>query len=136
MLGPLEVLSVGSNLRYCKIQLPDSWKIQSSFHIDLLKRYKGTDPKKPIIEIEAEGQEWTMESIIASGPSDDNFKHYVFLVKWKEFTQEENTWEIYQNVAEHNLELLKDFDTKNPMMEKDERFGERKGKRELGKKKN
>ena len=68
-----------------------------------------------------------MEAIIASGPSDENSKHHVFLVKWKEFTHEENTWETYENVAEHNLKLLEDFYERNPEMEKDRRF-QRKGK--------
>jgi hypothetical protein len=46
MLGPFEVLSIGSNARYCKLKLPDLWKIHLVFNIDLLERYKGTDPKK------------------------------------------------------------------------------------------
>jgi len=91
MLGPFEVLLVASNLRYCKLKLPDSGKIHPVFNIDLQERYKGTDPKKQIIEIEADGEDWVMESIIASGPSDNNPKQHVFLVEWKDFSQGENT---------------------------------------------
>jgi len=46
----------------------------------------------------------------------------VFLVKWKDFTEEENTWETYENVAEHNMKLLEDFYKRNPGIEKDGRF--------------
>ena len=36
-LGPIEMLSAESNLRYSKLKLPDSWKIHPVFNIDLLK---------------------------------------------------------------------------------------------------
>jgi len=122
MFGPFEILSVGKNLRYFKLDLPDSWKIHPVYNIDLLERYKGTDPKKRVVEIEANGEDWVMELIIASGPSDGDSKQHVFLVKWKDFTQEENTWELYENVAEHNMGLLEDFYKRNPGMERDGRF--------------
>jgi len=123
MLGPFEILSVGSNNRYCKLKLPEHWKLYPVFNIDLLERYKGTDPKKQVIEIEADGEDWEMETIVASGPSDHNPKEHVFLVTWKNYAQEENTWETYENVTEHNKELLKDYYARNPGMAKDERFG-------------
>jgi hypothetical protein len=49
-----------------------------------------------------------MESIIGSGPSDDNPRQHVFLVRWKGFSQEENMWETYENVVEHDERLLDD----------------------------
>jgi len=128
MFGPFEILSVGNNQRYCKLSLRDSWKIHPVFNIDLLERYKGIDPKKQVVEVEADGEDWVMEAIIASGPSDGNSKQHVFLVKWKDFTQEENTWETYENVAEHNMKLLEEFYERNPEMDRDGRF-QRKGKR-------
>jgi hypothetical protein len=123
MLGPFEVLLVGSNNRYSKLKLPDSWKIHPVFIIDLLEQYKATDPKKRVIEIEADGEDWIMEWIIGSGPSDDNSRRQIFLVQWKDFSQEENTWETYENVAEHSMELLKDYYARNPTVERDGRFG-------------
>jgi len=80
---------------------------------------------KPVVEIEADGEDWVMETIVASGPSDENSKEHLFLVKWKDFTQEENTWEKYENVAEHNTDLLKDFYEWNPEMERDGKFQKR-----------
>jgi hypothetical protein len=91
LLGPFEVLLVGSNQQYCKLLLPDSGKIYPVFNIDLLERYKWINPKKQMIEIEADGEAWVMESIIPSGLSDDNPKQHVFLIKWNDCTQEENT---------------------------------------------
>jgi len=100
----------------------------------LLERYKGADPKKQLIEVEADGEDWVMESIIASGPSDGNPNQHVFLVKWKDFTQEENTWETYENVAEHDMGLLEDYYERNPTMAKDCRFRAKK-KTKIDKKK-
>jgi hypothetical protein len=37
MLAPFEVISVGSNNRYCKLKLPDHWKLHPVFNIDLLE---------------------------------------------------------------------------------------------------
>jgi len=128
MFGPFEILLVGSNQRYCRLGLPDSWLIHPVCNIDLLERYKGSDPKKQVVEVEADIDDWVLKTMVASGPSDGNPKQHVFLIKWKDFTQEENTWETYENVAEHNWELLKDFYKRNPEMEKDRRF-QRNGKK-------
>jgi hypothetical protein len=93
MFGRFEVLSVESNNRYCMLKLPDSYKIHAVFNISLLEQYRGDDPKKQVVEIEGDGGVWPMESIIASGPSDDNPKQHVFLVNWGNFSHENNTWE-------------------------------------------
>jgi hypothetical protein len=129
MLGPFEIVSVGSNNRYCKLILPDHWKLHPVFNIELLERYQGTDPKRRAIEIEANREGWVMESIIASRPSVDNRKQHVFLVKWKNFTDEENMWETYGNVMEHGTELLEEYYKKNPEVEKDSRFDKKMGRK-------
>jgi len=38
MLGPFEVVSVGSNLMYPTLQQPHAWKIHSVFNIDLFEQ--------------------------------------------------------------------------------------------------
>jgi len=124
MLGPVEVVSVRSNLRYCTLKLPHTWKIHLVFNIDLLQWYKETDPKQPVVEIEADGNDWVMESIIASKPSEDNPKQHVILVKWKDCTQDENTWETYDNVHEYDSMLLEDCSKRNLAIERHGRFKE------------
>jgi len=91
MFAPFEVSSTGKNQGYCRLHLPDSWKIHPVFNFELLERYRGTNLMKPVVEIEADGEDWVMETIVASGPSNENSKEHVFLVKWKDFTQEEKT---------------------------------------------
>jgi len=117
-----QIVSVESNSGFCKFQLPVSWKIHPVFNIDLLERYKGEGPTRQAMEIEADGDDWFMESIIASGTLDNDPKQHVYLVKWKDFRHEENTWETYENVADNNLRLLEEYYTKNLAMEKDRRF--------------
>jgi len=72
MFGPFEILSVGQNQRYCKLSLPDSWKIHAVFNIDLLERYMGTDRNKQVVGVETDGEDLVMEALIPSGPSDGN----------------------------------------------------------------
>jgi hypothetical protein len=60
---------------------------------------------------------------VASGPTDHNPKQHVFLIKWRNNAQEENTWETYENIMEHNKELLKEYYARNSGVARDERFG-------------
>jgi hypothetical protein len=122
MFGPFKVLMVGSNQRYCRLELPSSWKIHPVFNISLLERYRGDNPERPVVEIEADEEGWKMENIIASGPSDDDPKKHVYLVKWEGFMHDENTWETYDNVVENSKELLDEYYGKYPLMEKDGRY--------------
>jgi len=92
------------------------------FNIELLERYKGTDSKKLIIKIRADGEDWVMGSIVTGGLSDDNLKRHVFMVKWKDFMPEENTWETYENVAERVIKILEVCDKRNPAVERDGKF--------------
>jgi len=128
MYGPFKILSVGHNNMYCKLELPPTWKIHLTFNISVLERYRGKNPERKVIEIEAEDAGWTMEKILASGPSNDDVSKHVFLVKWKDYTHEENTWENFDNVMENAEGLLKDYYEENPNMEKDKRFGKEKSR--------
>jgi len=73
------------------------------------------------MEIEADGNDWIMQSMITSGPSDDDPKPHVLSVKWKDYTHEENTRETYENVAENDLQLLEEYYRNTPPMERDKR---------------
>jgi len=126
MYGPFEVLTTGKNGRYCTIRLPDFWKIHPTFNIALLERNKGTDPKKQVIEIEADDAGWKMEWIMASRPSDDDVKKHVDLLKWEGYSQYENTWEMYENTSENSMYVLKEYYGKNLKIERDGRYGKRK----------
>jgi len=127
MYGPSQVLSVRHNNRYSELELPPWWKILPTFKVSLLERYQGSDPGKHIVQIEADDAESIMKSIFASGPSNDNAKEHVFLVKWEEFSHEDNTWESFHNVNDNARELLENFYVENPNVENDKRFGNQVG---------
>jgi len=129
MYGPFTIVKVGHNDRYCKLELPESWKIHPTFNMSLLERYRGKNPRKHVIEIETDDAEWTIESIIPSGPSQDDAKYHVFFVKWEGFSHKENTWESFYNVNDNARVILERYEEDDRNMEKDKRFSEKKDKR-------
>jgi hypothetical protein len=58
------------------------------------------DLKKQLVEIEVDDAGWKMKSIIASGPSDNDPRKHVYLVKSEGYSHEEYTWETTENVLE------------------------------------
>jgi hypothetical protein len=91
-------------------------------NISLVEKYRASNPEGEVVEIEADDSGWMMEQIIASGPSDNDSEKHDYLLKWEDFTKEENTCACYDNVEEWTFEILKAFYEKNPTMEKDARF--------------
>jgi len=122
MYGRFEVVSTGKNGRYCTLRLPESWKIHPTSNIALLERYRGTDPKKQVVEIGAHHAGWKTEIIIPSGPSDDHVKKHVYMVKWEGFSHDKNTWETYANVTESSKYLLKDYYAQKPTIKRDGKY--------------
>jgi len=86
------------------------------FNISLQERCRGKNPEWEAIEIEADDAGWTMEKVLASGPSSDDASKREFLVKWKDYTHEENTWENFDNVIENAENLLEEYYKNNPNM--------------------
>jgi hypothetical protein len=58
-----------------------------------------------------------MNTIFASGPSDDHPNTHVLLVNWKDYTYKDNTWETYVNVTNNDLWLHEDYCPKNSSTE-------------------
>jgi hypothetical protein len=97
---PFQVGKVGSNKRWCRLKLPETWKIHPAFHVSLLEPYKGDIKERVIHPIEADNEGWVPEAIIASGPTDNDHQKHVFLMKWENDTHDENTWESYEHLQE------------------------------------
>jgi len=57
------------------------------------------------------------------------------LVKWNDYSHEENTCETDQNGADSNPKLLEEYYQKNPKVEQDGRFGKEKQKKKQMKQK-
>jgi len=126
MYGPCTISSTGHNNRYCKLQLPASWKIHLIFNILLLEQYQEKNPGREGIEIEADDAGWKMYMTIASGSSNNDGEKHVHLVMWEGYLHEDNTWETFVNVNENANELLEEYYAENANMGKDKRFGKEK----------
>jgi hypothetical protein len=58
------------------------------------------------------------EAVIASRPTDNDHRKHVFLVKWENYTHDENTWESYEHVLEVAPKLLAGYYDKHLKIEK------------------
>src|ERR1700681_1149554 len=130
MYGPFKIIKVGGNKRWCRLELPPTWKIHPAFNIALLEPYWGDPLEREVPPIEADDGGWTHESIVASGPTDNDHRKHVFLVKWSGYSHDVNTWESWEHLNEIAPELITEYYTKNPVMEKDSRW-EPQGKKPL-----
>ena len=127
MYGPFKVTKVIPNGRAAKIQLPENWKIHPVFHVSLLEPYRG-DPTRaefPEVELADDGEGWTVEAIIAAGPDDDRPEHHKFLVKWKDFSHAENTWESFGHLFDVAPDLVQSYYQAHPHLTPDPRMGRR-----------
>jgi len=60
-----------------------------------------------------------MESNIASGPTDDYAKNHVNLIRSEWYSHDQDTCEMYNNMLECSLDLLKESYSKNPTIQRD-----------------
>ena len=92
-IGPFTITKVLSPLSY-KLKLPTSWKIHPIFHASLLTPYHENEihgpnfPAPPPDLIDNE-EEYEIERILKHrGPP----KNRSYLIRWKGYTAEEDTW--------------------------------------------
>jgi hypothetical protein len=130
LYGPFRIQRIGRNGRSATLELPPRWRIHPTFHISLLEPYRG-DPNRapPPIDIDADGEGWTPEAIVAAGPDDDNPRHHKFLVKWVGYGHEENTWETYEQMADIGPDLLRKYYDEHPHITPDARMTQRRSRR-------
>lgn len=77
--------------------------------IQVPKSGRGRPGRKPKVETEEPaGEEYEIEEIVDSGV-DAVTKQVLFLVKWKGYGEEENTWEPKKNLAQAK-ELLREYE--------------------------
>jgi aminopeptidase N len=94
--------------------------LHPTFHVDKLSPWKGNEvngmlpPPPDPIQID-EVDEWEVEEILDSRIStdDDGEKLLEYLVRWKGFGSEEDTWEPSENVV-HSKRLVTRFHRLHP----------------------
>jgi hypothetical protein len=94
-LGPFRIKRVKGPVNY-ELELPKSMRIHPVFHISLLEK---ADPETPVddnVELDPECEERIFEVEEILDHSWDNNQH-LYLVKWKGYPHEENTWEPFKN---------------------------------------
>ncbi|KAG8942886.1 hypothetical protein FRC04_003461 [Tulasnella sp. 424] len=113
-LGPFVIETKVSSHAY-KLTLPPTMRIRPVFHISLLTPHvtdtilgRVQQPPPPIIVDEQE--EWEVEKILNSR---FYYRRLQYLVKWKGFGEEGNTWENADNL-EHSADLVREFHQQHP----------------------
>ena len=94
-MGPFEVERKIGNLHY-KLKLPMESKIHPEFHVALLERAPPETPLQTRISIIPEEDEYEVEEILDHRKEGRSTK---YLVKWKGYTNAENTWEPETNLT-------------------------------------
>jgi hypothetical protein len=99
--GPFPVVARIGKQAY-KLRLGDKvGRIHPVFHVSLLEpcppgmQPAGEDAGPPL-EVEDEEQEWVVEKILDSNVRSRELQ---YLVKWKDFPDEENTWEPLEHLG-------------------------------------
>jgi hypothetical protein len=118
---PFQISKLGSNRRWCRLKLPDTWKIHPAFHVSLLEPYRGDIKARIIHPVEADDEGWVPEPVMASGPTDNNHQKHIFHNIWENYTEDENTWQSYKHLQEIAPELITNYYKKHSEIEKDQR---------------
>jgi hypothetical protein len=111
-VGPFEIIKKISPLVY-QLRLPADWKIHPVFHVSLLRPAKLDDRLHPeIIDdtlkpdpiIVGREEEYEVERIVRH---QGGKRRRMFLVKWKGYPEEENTWEPRRNLSHARETVLR-----------------------------
>ena len=102
-------MKVLSPLSY-QLQIPRSWKIHPVFHASLLTPYKENkiyrlnflEPPPDLID---EEEEYEIEQILKHGGTP---KNCFYLIQWKGYTVEEDTW-LKEADLEHAVDILNSY---------------------------
>ena len=99
--GPFQVLHPVEKQAY-KLELPKRWKIHDVFHVSLLEQDTTRKERvdEQVTELEAgDSEEYEVEAIrdsavYASKSESGQLPGLYYLVAWKGYPKEENTWEL------------------------------------------
>jgi len=104
-VGPFEVTKVVNSVAY-KVKLPDKYKIHDVFHVSLLKPYLESQYTRghtmpPPVEWDNDTPIYEVEKILLHRDSriGPNRTKRQFLIKWKGYPHEHNTWQTESDLV-------------------------------------
>ena len=124
MRGKFKVKKLVGTHAY-ELELPVRSGKHPVFHISMLEPYHhNTIPNRrsptPLPEIDLDGElNYPVEKIVSSKV---HYRKVHYLVKWEGYSDDQNTWEPYDNLMMGATEAIKDFRMNNPTMPKDPRM--------------
>ena len=95
--GPFRIIEVINRNAY-RLDIPQHWLIHNSFHVSLLRKFKGTPPIAPIVEdpqlLEDDEELLVLESMIDHDVTTTRTgnTYHRYLVKYKNHSLEECQW--------------------------------------------
>lgn len=99
-IGPFPIIEAKSDVVYT-LKLPDKYSIHPTFHVSLLQSYVGPSPLNrpaeapPPPEVHEDGLHYEVERILAHRRTRRGVE---YLIKWKGYPSEENTWEPWAHL--------------------------------------
>ena len=112
--GPFTISDVLSPITY-RLRLPRTWNIHLVFHASLLSPYRensvhGPNFPKPPPDLIAGEEEYEIDRILRHRGTPRNRS---FLIRWKGYTAEEDSWIPEANLS-HATEILKEYKDLHP----------------------
>jgi transposase InsO family protein len=104
-LGPFKIIAdVGSKKMAYRLDLPPAFKFHPVFSVAMLEPFNGNLQEalayRDRVQVVAQEQHWEVEAILDhAGPPLDRY----FLIKWKNYPPEENTWEPRRHIDDGPL---------------------------------
>ena len=99
-VGPFEVVRVVGPVAY-ELKMIPAWRIHPVFHVSLLEPYRDNgkvQPPPPPVEVEGD-LEYEVESIEGHRFRGGRHPRTTYLVAWKGYGREHNSWEPEKNVV-------------------------------------
>ena len=117
--GPFRVLHLVEKQAY-KLELSRNWRIYNVFHVSLLEQdttKKGREFSVPEFEPGDDDKEYEVEAIrdsaVYAKEADGHLPGFYYLVAWKSYPEEENTWEPSSAVM-HLRKMVTTFHKDHP----------------------
>ena len=123
MRGPFKVIWLIGSYAY-ELALPyGAGKVNPVYHISFLEPYHrnqipGSRSPTPQPAVDLGDDIWEVEKVLATKV---RRKKVQYLIRWKGFGPDEDTWEPWENIEDGGVETVQDFHEDNPGQELDPR---------------